>query len=35
MYINPFVCGIVFTILTELGLLIGYTIYDMNKKKNK
>lgn len=33
MYINPFVCGVVFTILTELCLLIGYALYDMNKNK--
>jgi len=33
MYINPFICGIIFTILTELGLLIGCAIYDYKKNK--
>lgn len=33
MYINPFICGVVFTILAELSLIIGYAVYDINKKK--
>lgn len=35
MYINPFWCGVVATILVELGLIIGYAIYDNAKKKEK
>lgn len=35
MYINPFLCGVIATILVELGLLIGYAIYDNYRRKNK
>ena len=33
MYINPFWCGVIATVLTEIGLLIVYAIYDYNKNK--
>ena len=33
MYINPFVAGIITTILVELVLIVGYAIYLSNKKK--
>lgn len=33
MYINPFVAGIITTILVELVLIIGYAFYLSNKKK--
>ena len=33
MYINPFWCGVIATVLTEIGLLIVYAIYDHNKNK--
>lgn len=34
MYINPFWCGVIATILTELGTIIAYAIYlDIKKKK--
>ena len=35
MYINPFWCGVIATILTELKVIIGYTIYLTIKEKNK
>lgn len=35
MYINPFWCGVIATVLVELGLLVGYTIYNNTKKKIK
>ena len=35
MYINPFICGVISTILTELTGIIGYTIYLTIKEKNK
>lgn len=35
MYINPFVCGVIATILTELTGIIGYAIYFNAKGKNK
>ena len=34
MYINPFVCGIVFTILVEMGLTIAVAICISKKPKN-
>ena len=33
MYINPFWCGVITTILVELGAIIIYTIYDSKKDK--
>ena len=33
MYINPFVVGVISTILVELVLLVGYTMYVSTKKK--
>lgn len=35
MYINPFWCGVISTILTELAGIIGYAIYLNIKEKNK
>lgn len=35
MYINPFWCGIIATILTELVLLVGTVIYMNAKEKHK
>ena len=35
MYISPFWCGVIVTILTELTGIIGYTIYLNIKGKNK
>lgn len=35
MYINPFWCGVIATMLTELVAIIIYAIYLENKKKNK
>lgn len=35
MYINPFWCGVIATILTELTGIIGYAIYLNIKGKNK
>lgn len=35
MYINPFWCGVIATILTELTGIIGYAIYLSIKKINK
>lgn len=35
MYSNPFWCGVIATILTELTGIIGYTIYFSIKEKNK
>lgn len=33
MYINPFVAGIITTILVELVLIVGYAFYLSSKKK--
>lgn len=33
MYIHPFVCEIIATILVELGILIAYTIHANTKNK--
>lgn len=34
MYINPFICGVIATILVELAMIIVYGIYtDWKKKK--
>lgn len=33
MYINPFWCGVIATILVELGAIIIYAIYDSKKDK--
>lgn len=33
MYIDPFVAGIISTILVELVLIVGYAIYVSAKKK--
>ncbi len=35
MYINPFLCGIITTILTELGAIFIYAIYWATKEENK
>ena len=35
MYINPFLCGVIATILAELAGIIGYAIYLNVKEKNK
>lgn len=33
MYIDPFVAGVVSTILVELILIVGYAMYVSTKKK--
>lgn len=33
MYINPFVAGVISTILVELVLIVGYAMYVSTKKK--
>lgn len=33
MYINPFVAGVIITILVELVLIVGYAMYVSSKKK--
>nr|DAL86848.1 MAG TPA: hypothetical protein [Caudoviricetes sp.] len=33
MYINPFVAGVITTILVELVLIVGYAMYVSSKKK--
>lgn len=33
MYINPFVAGVITTILVELVLIVGYAMYASSKKK--
>lgn len=33
MYIDPFVAGVVSTILVELILIVGYAMYVSEKKK--
>ena len=33
MYIDPFVAGVVSTILVELILIVGYAMYVSSKKK--
>lgn len=33
MYINPFVAGVITTILVELVLIVGYAMYVSFKKK--
>lgn len=33
MYINPFVVGIITTILVKLVLIVGYAFYLSSKKK--
>ena len=33
MYINPFVAGIITTILVEMVLVVGYAFHLSNKKK--
>lgn len=35
MYIPEFVCGIGFTLITEVVLLVAWSIYDSRKKKRK
>lgn len=32
MYINPFLCGVIATVLTEVVLIIVYSIWDNRKK---
>lgn len=33
MYINPFVAGVITTILVELVFIVGYAMYVSSKKK--
>lgn len=33
MYINPFIAGVISTIIVELILIVGYTMYVGTKKK--
>lgn len=33
MYIDPFVAGVISTILVELVLIVGYAMYASTKKK--
>lgn len=33
MYINPFVAGVISTILVELVLIVGYAMYVSTEKK--
>lgn len=33
MYINPFVAGVITTLLVELVLIVGYAMYVSSKKK--
>lgn len=33
MYINPFIAGVITTILVELVLIVGYAMYVSSKKK--
>lgn len=33
MYIDPFVAGVITTILVELMLIVGYAMYVSTKKK--
>ena len=33
MYIDPFVAGVITTILVELVLIVGYAMYVSTKKK--
>lgn len=33
MYIDPFVAGVISTILVELVLIVGYAMYVSSKKK--
>lgn len=33
MYINPFVAGVISTILVKLVLIVGYAMYVSTKKK--
>lgn len=33
MYIDPFVAGVITTILVELALIVGYAMYVSSKKK--
>lgn len=35
MYINPFVAGIVVTIMVEMIIIIGYAIISSTKNKHK
>lgn len=35
MYINPFVCGVIATVLAELAGIILYAILPNNKTENK
>lgn len=35
MYINPFVCGVISTILAEIVIIIGGAIHFNIKEKNK
>lgn len=34
MYVNPFVAGVIATIMVELVLVIGIALFMGNKKKN-
>jgi hypothetical protein len=35
MYINPFICGVISTILVEITAIIGCAIHFNIKEKNK
>lgn len=35
MYINPFVAGIITTVMVELILIIGYAVFIANKNNKK
>ena len=35
MYVNPFVAGVIATIMVELVLVIGITLFVGNKNKHK
>lgn len=35
MYVNPFVAGVIATIIVELVLVIGIALFMGNKNKNK
>ena len=33
MYIEPFWCGVIATVIVEIGALVAYAIYDNAKKQ--
>lgn len=34
MYVNPFVAGVIATLMVELALIIGIALFTGNKKKD-